>query len=369
MSDDNYGVSEEKAQSRIPAPVFDYLPPRPKAYNPAIGVIGTGNIAEFHLSAYVAMGYNVVALCDVDIAKATEKRNKHFPKAQVFSKYDELLALDSIEVVDITAHPQHRISIVEAALAAKKHVLSQKPFVLNLKDGERLVQLAKENGVCLAVNQNGRWAPHFRYLTQAVASGLIGRVNTIDFSLQFDQTWIAGNEGFESIKHMILYDFAIHWFDIVTCWMEERKPQKIYASAVKFPDQVYRPAALAHVVVEYADAQVRMNFNAHTTLGEEDSTTIVGTEGTLRSRGPRLTDQTVSLYMKDGFAQPKLKGNWFANGFQGTMGELLSAIEDEREPENSAANNLKSLQLCFAAIQSADTRATVDPSRVTKLQQ
>ena len=50
--------------------------------------------------------------------------------------------------------------MIETALAAGKHVLSQKPFVLDLDDGTRLADLADESGVVLAVNQNGRWAPH-----------------------------------------------------------------------------------------------------------------------------------------------------------------------------------------------------------------
>jgi hypothetical protein len=37
------------------------------------------------------------------------------------------------------------------------------------------------------------------------------------------------------------------------------------------------------------------------------------------------------------------------------MAELLRAIEDEREPSNSARQNLRSLALCFAALESADS--------------
>ncbi len=67
---------------------------------------------------------------------------------------------DDIEVVDITPHPKDRLPIVKEALQAKKHVLSQKPFVLDLNDGKELVKIAKENNVKLAVNQNGRCGRH-----------------------------------------------------------------------------------------------------------------------------------------------------------------------------------------------------------------
>ena len=88
--------------------------------------------------------------------------------------FESLLRRDDIEVFDITPHPAERVPLVEAALKAGKHVLSQKPFVVDLDTGERLVELADKNGVKLAVNQNGRWAPHFAYMREAVRAGLVG---------------------------------------------------------------------------------------------------------------------------------------------------------------------------------------------------
>jgi predicted dehydrogenase len=367
MSDDSYGVSAAKSNSITEAPALDYLPPVCKINNAVIGLIGTGGISEFHLKAYRKMGLNVVALCDRAVDFAQAKRDKFFPEASVYKDHTELLARKDITVVDITTHPEVRPKLIEDALNAGKHVLSQKPFVKDIAVGEKLVALAQEKGLKLAVNQNGRWAPHFRYITRALEAGLIGKVNTIDVCMQWDQTWIAGNEGFERIHHLVLYDFAIHWFDIVTRMMGDRTPELVYAAARKFEGQDFRPPALAHVVIEYPDAQARLLFNAHNRYGEEDSTTVTGTEGLIRSRGPRLTEQTVTLYNAQGEATPELKGDWFCNGFEGTMGELLCSIEDGREPENSAARNLKSLKLAFAAIASADAGKPLKPGDVTAL--
>ena len=96
-------------------------------------------------------------------------------------------------------------------------MLSQKPFVLDLEDAKKLVDMANHQKVNLAVNQNGRWAPHFSYIRNAVRQGLIS--TSIDFSLQWDQTWIKGIPSFEEMEHLILFDFAIHWFDITACIM------------------------------------------------------------------------------------------------------------------------------------------------------
>ena len=360
--DEDYGLSPDKEKKAIDPPRVDYLPRMPDAYRPKIGLIGAGGISEFHLKNYKARGLDVAAICDVDRSRAEARRDEFFPGADVFDSPAELLARDDIEVVDVTPHPADRLPILHEALEAGKHVLSQKPFVLDLDEGENLASLAEEKGLKLAVNQNGRWAPHFSYLRNAIADGLIGRVVSVDFSLQWDQTWIQGNPGFENIPHMVLFDFAIHWFDIASCFMTGQEPQSVFASAVRYSEQVYRPPALGAVIVDYPDAQVRMAFNAHTKLGEEDVTTIVGTNGTLRSRGPGLNDQPrVEVHLENGSVNVPLDGSWFESGFQGTMGELLCAIEDDREPLHSARNNLKSLALCFAALKSADTRQPVAP--------
>ncbi len=80
---------------------------------------------------------------------------------------------------------------------------------------------------------------------------------------------------------------------------------------------------------------------------------MTGTLGSLTSAGPNLGEQTVTLTTAEGAASPVLEGTWFNDGFRGAMGELLCAIEEDREPENSARGNLRSLALCFAAIASA----------------
>ena len=87
---------------------------------------------------------------------------------------------------------------------------------------------------------------------------------------------------------------------------------------------------------------------------------VVGSLGTVRSVGPGLLDQRVTLHTANGVATPTLEGKWFPDGFQGAMAELLCAIEEDREPINSARGNLRSLALCFAALRSAEHGAVMN---------
>lgn len=359
-----YGLSSVEAGGTIAAPVLPYLPPHPRSYRPKIALIGCGGISEYHLRAYIAMGLEVVALCDRHIARAEKRQKEFYPAAGVFTDYRAVLDRDDIEVVDIALHPSDRGAAIEAALLARKHVLSQKPFVLDLAFGERLVALADAQGVKLAVNQNGRWAPHFSYLAAAVDAGLVGEVASVDCTLQWDHTWTAGTS-FENVPHLVLFDFGIHWFDLVTRLLRGRQARRVWASAGRIPVQKMTPPILAHVAIDYDGAQARLNFNGHVQLGQEDRTVVCGSQGTLRSFGPSLSEQTVTLHTAAGRATAALEGTWFTHGFQGAMGELLCAIEEDRAPSHSARNNLESLALCFAALASADSASPQVPGTIT----
>lgn len=164
MTDDDLRIDSKQTTETVDAPDLPYLPPVPEQPAPPIGLIGCGGVTAFHLEAYKKAGYPVVALCDMDKERAEERRESFYPDADVYTDYRDLLARDDIRVVDIATHADIRPPMIEAALQAGKHVLSQKPFVLDLDEGERLANLADERGLKLAVNQNGRWAPHFSYI-------------------------------------------------------------------------------------------------------------------------------------------------------------------------------------------------------------
>lgn len=366
MADDDLKIDSSQVMKEIEAPVLPYEPRLPRDYSPKIGMIACGGISPFHLEAYKTAGYEVAALCDLIESKAKERQKAFYPDAAVYTDYRDLLARDDIDVVDVATHPDVRAPIEDDVLEAGKHVLSQKPFVLDLDVGQGLVDLAAEKGLKIAVNQNGRWAPHYSYIRHALAAGLIGDVSGVHMGVHWDHGWTAGTP-FDDVPHMILYDFAIHWFDILTCFMGDRRPLGVYATEAKACNQINKADMLAQVMIAYENAQATLVFDSYTQYGALDETYVAGTEGSITSTGPDLSHQTVTLYTGDGYATPDLKGEWFKQGFLGTMSELLCAIEEDREPANSAQNNLRSLELCFAALASAEDKEPKVPGEVRRM--
>lgn len=362
---DSYAL-KSAALAGIAAPDLRYEPPMPRAYRPRIGVIGAGGIVSAHLDAYRSAGWEVAALCNRTRAKAEAKAAEFAPQARVTDRWQEVLDDPAIDVVDVTPHPVDRLPILEAALQAGKHVLSQKPFVLDLDAGERLMALARERGVKLAVNQNGRWSPHMAWMRAAVRQGLVGDVTGLHCSLHWSHAWIAGTP-FEAIEDLILYDFGIHWFDFAYSILGDRA-QSVFAMANSAPGQAAKAPLTAQALIRLDRGQASLVFDGATPFGPRDATVITGTKGTLTSDGPDLGRQAVTLTTAEGRARPALKGTWFNDGFRGAMGELLVAIEEGREPANGAAENLGSLALAFAAIRSRRTGQEVQVGAVRRLE-
>ena len=344
-----------------------YRPRNPKNYQPKIGMIGCGGIAKHHLEAYKKANYDVVALCDLDGEKASELREKFYPTATIFTDYHRLLAETSIDVVDVATHPAIRAKMVEDALIANKHVLSQKPFVLDLDVGQRLAELADKQNRKLAINQNGRYAPHFSYLRAAVEAGLLGELTGIHLSVHWDHGWVKGTE-FEKVHHLVLYDYAIHWFDMVACLTRGQTAKRVYATAIPTSSQEVAPPLLGQAMIEFEGTQASLSFDADTRFGKQDRTFVTGTKGTIHSLGAGNQEQTLTLHVDGGSYRPTLIGKWFPDGFHGTMGELLCSIEEDRQPAIDAHSNLDSLALCFAAVESANTGKVIAPGSIRKIQ-
>jgi len=349
-SADSYALVAADAKP-VDAPLLDYAPPMPRDRSLPIGLIGAGGISSAHLDAYRNYGLNVVAIADRHLDRAEGRRNQFFPDALATDNVAALIGNPDIAVLDITLHPGDRAPLVRQALAAGQHVLSQKPFVRDLAVGRDLVELAEANSVVLAVNQNGRWAPHLSWMREAVAAGLIGEVTCVHVSIQWDHSWIAGTP-FEKIDQIVLDDFAIHWFDFLASVIGDTA-QTVYATGTRARGQAVTSQLIAQAMVAFPGGQASLVFDGHTRHGPQDATVVVGTRGTLRSFGPDLGHQTVTLWTEAGVAQPELSGQWFNDGFAGAMGALLVAVETGRPPLNSARGNLVSLGLAAGAMESA----------------
>jgi len=108
--------------------------------------------------------------------------------------YDDaraLMADPDVDLVTIAVQLPSRDGLVEAAIAAGKHVYSEWPLALDAATAERFESAAREAGVRHAVGLQSRHHPEVRLLRDLLAQGLIGEVlsATLLYSLSTSQVW------------------------------------------------------------------------------------------------------------------------------------------------------------------------------------
>ena len=113
---------------------------------PTIGIIGCGVISALYLRNLCQLDYLTVAACaDIDLSRA-EARAAEFglPKA---CSVEDLLADPAIDIIVNLTVPQAHAAVNLAAVAAGKHVYSEKPLTMTRADGQKLLAAAREQGV------------------------------------------------------------------------------------------------------------------------------------------------------------------------------------------------------------------------------
>ena len=79
---------------------------------------------------------------------------------------------------------------------------------------------------------------------------------------------------------------------------------------------------------------------------------------------PSTLDFTTTQH-PDGWLTPRWSEAWFPDAFAGTMAQLLCALEEDREPEISGRDNLKTMALVDACYLSAQSHRAISMSEVT----
>lgn len=330
------------------------LPADPAALG--IGLVGCGGVMRrWQLPHYLANGIRVVAATDPD-PSALSAALDIAPGLTAYRDLASLLNDPRVRVVDIATLVRGRAELIIAALAAGKHVLAQKPLCLDEAELDRIrVAVQAPDAPTFAVNFNGRWAPQWRAASHLILDGAIGEVRAISHHLDLAMDWTRDVDRHGS-PHFLFFDYMIHWIDISIVWLGHRRCYKVRSGALDHPAADGQIAQAGWLALE-ADGVVDAHIRA-VTVGPRYSGhffTVHGTKGTLRGAvdAPDAGDHLV-LDRPGGRMLLDLEGEWFPDGFVGSMGDLLRAIEDCRPPEAGIDSASVTQRLVFAACRSVD---------------
>jgi len=330
-------------------------------------ICGCGSMAKGWLTAIadhedIASRVRIVGLVDLDLTTARRLAEEcGLGEVPAYQDLDQALSELKPDFLFDIVIPAARSAVVETGLRHGCHVLSEKPMANSLAEGRALVEKARAAGRIHAIVQNRRYISGVRRLRAFIESGAIGELT----GLHADFFIGAHFGGFrDDMDNVLLLDMAIHTFDAAR-FMSGKLPEAVYCHETNPTGSWYRTGASAFAIFEMSDAvrftyrgswcaegantswesQWRINGSKGTVLwdGMEDfdAHRVAAEEGFLREQEQILVPATVNVSETEGHAS--------------VIRAFLNAIAEGRAPETGAEDNIRSLAMVMAAIESART--------------
>lgn len=335
----------------------------PQRLHRPVVIIGAGAIVQYaHLPAYRRAGLPVAGICDLDESRAADVADRFdLPRTWTL---DEILADDSIEVVDIAVVPDAQPDIATKALTAGKHVLAQKPLAPTSGRAQELIDIARRRDRSLVVNQQMRYGEGMAAARAMVVAGWIGDVTafTIDVNIATDWSvwpWIVDSERLDLMYH------SIHYFDSIRAVLGD--PERVFCAAGRRPGQLAVGESRTMTTMLFTSgARAHVNVNHENISGDYEARfRIDGSAGSLRGTigllydyphgRPDTLEANSTVLPTDGWLSYPVTTRWIPDAFAGPMRGLLLEIADGTPAPSTAETALGTLTLVEACYRSIET--------------
>ncbi|HSQ33110.1 MAG TPA: Gfo/Idh/MocA family oxidoreductase [Gemmatimonadaceae bacterium] len=332
-----------------------------------IGLVGCGRISKNHFDALRKVdGLALAAVCDNDAERAA--RAGEDQGVPWYRSLDEMLHAGDVDVVTICTpsglHSAHGI----AAAQAGKHVVTEKPMSLSLRQADDLVRACDDAGVQLFVVKQNRLNPPIQLLKRAVEKGRFGRI----FMANVTVRWQRPQDYYDAEPWRGTWEFdggaimnqASHYVDLMQ-WLvgpvesvmgkTATQARRIEAEDSGIGILKFRSGALG--VIEVNVLTYPRNF--------EGSITIIGERGTVKIGGTavnRVEHWTFAEYDDDDKlveAANTNPPNVYGFGHEGYYRNVLAVLRGEAKPETDGRAGRKSLELILGIYESTKTGCEV----------
>lgn len=155
------------------APAMRQWSPNEKLNVGGVGAGGKGRSDIRHASSE-----NIIAVCDVDDARAAETYQR-FPKAKRYHDYRLMLEKENLDAVTVSTPDHMHAPVAYMAMKMGKHVYVQKPLTYTIHEARVLRETAQEMGVCTQMGNQGTGFDAFRESVEVVRSGVLGPVRQV----------------------------------------------------------------------------------------------------------------------------------------------------------------------------------------------
>jgi predicted dehydrogenase len=303
----------------------------------------------------------VVGCVDTDPATLTLIQQKlGVPAERCFATIEAALDAVAADAVLITAALPAHVPAALTALAAGTHVLLEKPFAATLAEAQRVVAAAAARRRVLMISQNYRFFPAARVAAALVREGTVGQVGAVSIDFRrYANTVARGGHRHYTNQHPLLMDMTIHHLDLLRMVLGQ-EPRSVICHAWNPAWSNFAEPAAAVATITFADRAVvsyRGNWVSpapQTAWAGVWRMECAGGEIVWTSRGGRdAAADRVTLRRLGKAARRVALPELPALDRAGSLAAFIQAINSGEEPESSGRDNLGSIALMHAMIESA----------------
>ncbi|MCB0129859.1 MAG: Gfo/Idh/MocA family oxidoreductase [Caldilineaceae bacterium] len=325
-------------------------------------LVGCGGITQAWMSyAVTRPDLLFVGLVDLDVEAARALQSKYgLSQAAVGADLAAMLQTTQPDIVFDCTIPAAHTAVTLTALAHRCHVLGEKPMATTMADAARMVAAAQAQGLTYAVIQNRRYLDQIVQYRDLVQDGRIGRLTTLNADFFLGPHF----GGFrEEMAHVLLLDMAIHSFDQAR-FIANADPVSVYCHEWNPPGSWFAHGAAAVAIFEMSNGLLFTYRGSWCAQGLPTAWACdwraIGTQGTACWDGEEEVRAAV-VTGADGFFRPteELQIEPAAalpnTGHAGVIAEFIDSVKAGVPPQTICTDNIKSLAMVHAAIESAES--------------
>ncbi len=266
-----------------------------------VGLLGAGRIANVHARAVAGHAKSQLAAVSDVVAENAAALASGYGAAVRTS--DEIIADPNIDAVLIATSTDTHSDFIEAAAAAGKAVLCEKPVDLSLERAKACQAKVAASQAPVMIGFNRRFDPNFGALKQAVESGEIGKPELLSVT-SFDPA--PPPVDYIKVSGGLFRDMMIHDFDMANFVMGEA-PVTIAATGSSIVDPEIGAAGdvdTAVVTMTYADGRIAVIKNSRrAAYGYDQRVELLGATGLLQANN--MLENTIVKSTKSGVTGAK----------------------------------------------------------------
>lgn len=332
-----------------------------------VAVVGAGVISQQYLPNLAACpDVNVVALADLDVQRASSVAAEYgVPHA---GDLPSVLERDDVELVVNLTIPAAHGEVARAALQAGKHVFGEKPLVVDVEDGEKLLAEASEMGLRIGCAPDTVLGAGVQSAARAIAGGVIGTPVAVTTAMQTigPEKWHPSPEFLFQRGAGPLFDMGPYYLttlvslfgaaERVAATARQGRAERVIGSGPKAGTR-FTVEVPTHVnaLIDFADGP-----SASSTFSFDSAVTrmlveVAGTKGTLDVPEPNGFGGILKLLAveDDEWSELPVEGTTLGRGL-GVV-EMARAIRSGQPHRSSGELALHVLELMTAIAQSAET--------------